>query len=380
MSFLIFIIYIVLLILNMYYSVKGTTNKSILTITYLLIGILFVGNSGMYGDAVKYKLDYEQNAFGDGWGEIGYEILKKICRLIGIDKYNVFLLVIFILSSILFYIGFKNLYLKWHVIFAISMIFIVPTAATVIRYTLALSIVVFSLQYLFKNETIKYIALVFISSLFHKSMIIFALFALVRKNYKNINANQLKNIKTTLLVFMFSFAIIASVFNKIPLLDIALYTMQHLFNIDINKINAYFNGNFTRLGGFIFYPIYIIGLILNNQIYNDITKIKNQSMQTIIYMSNTINYLSSCFIPLIAINLVFYRYLILVSFINAFIYSIYKRNVYYNESKIRITNHLSISNIDILFILYCLSWLFPEIMHIHSISIFGLVKDLFIFI
>lgn len=376
MEWILYSIYLLLLLINMFYSITGCKNRFILFVTYLFIMFLFVSNSGLFGDAANYKYAFLCTEWGDTWLEPGFGLFQNLCHFVGIESYNVFLSALYLVASIFYYWGFKKLSLSLHPLFAVSMIFIVPTLCEAIRFFFALSIVVFSLSFLIKGKHFKYILGIVIASTFHKSVIFFLI--LLLGNIKGFSSNVFRlNVKQKILILASLFMTALVLLGNTELIQNVLALCSSKFlSVDQNKLFAYFS-TVTRFGGFIFYFIYILGLLFVCSMVREISIFITPSLidtGPFIALKN-INLIMCMCLPIIALNLVFYRELILLSLINACAYSYYveyKKN-YYKK------NYLFFTKTDLYFILYCLSWEIPDFLKIHSISISGLIKSSYLF-
>ena len=102
------ILYMTLWIINLLFVIIKKDNKIICFITYLTLGILFVSNAGLSGDAALYKWHFENKVFSGELFEVGYTFAEKIFHACGIHTYTGFLIVLFVLGTIFLWIGLKK--------------------------------------------------------------------------------------------------------------------------------------------------------------------------------------------------------------------------------------------------------------------------------
>lgn len=190
MKELLIVIYFVLFAINFLLMIFHKKNRAVTLLTYLLMFFLFMNNTA-YGDAPTYKRDYEVLA-RDTW-EPGYDALKWVAQTIGIKKYSGFLAVLFLFASCFLIPGFRALKVNPHILFSVSMPFLFPWFAVVIRFFLGTSIAVYALHHYVKGRYFRYIFWILIAMLFHRTSAAFllVLFAKPLNRFYTINKRYL---------------------------------------------------------------------------------------------------------------------------------------------------------------------------------------------
>lgn len=369
------ILYFVLWILNIVCVLNNRNSKLLSIVSYLCLGILFVFNSATSGDAYKYRIDFENFAFSVSWSEMGYNLLKNMVRGLGISSYNGLLFAIFILCSVFWILGIKYFTNSYNVILAVIMPFIFPTCAVVIRFFIALGIMIFSLRFLMNRQTKLYVLCVFFATLFHRTALFYLIFLVCTTN-KIKGVNQIKNLGIKLFVFISGITVFLTyILGKIPFIDAAKFLISLLFkNINI-KIEAYTSG-ITRFGAVMFFGIYIVGLVFARYMRKYIKKeiFTNDSLKSQFIEIANVNYymqlILSITLPFIVVNLVYYRLLMVGSISNAILYGI----CICNKRNTRNFMTFRVDRCKLLFLALCFLWLIPEIVGLHSITIQGLIN------
>lgn len=372
---LISIAYYSLWILNIYFILRNKENKIVSFLTWVLLFILFSSNSAISGDAYKYKIDYEYGAFGKNWVEAGNELLKFVCKSIGLNSYNQYLIVLFGVSSVLIFLGMRKLNGSFHIIFSATMGFIFPAMAVAIRFFLAFSIFVFCLSFLINGQRLKYIIGIIIATTFHRSALFFLLFLLTENVYKNKDNDKYRK---KLVYFVGGFAICcaayALVLRKLPFVSLISSTLLR-FLPDANiKVDAYF-GTFTRFGFLIMLIVYVANFIFSRYMMNIVRQ--NNYEESIVRLSSfgyTVNVLLAALLPLTVVNLVFFRLYAVQTFVNCIVFSQIK-----NKTKpVKKAGVLIISSTELYYFLSVLAWIVPAFFEINSISIYHMITDSFL--
>ena len=365
--------YYLLWAINFYLILRKKEYKIITILSWALFFVLFASTSATSGDAYKYKIDYEYGAFGSNWVEIGNEIIKWVCKAIGLSSYNQYLIVLFLLASILLFFGIRKLNGNYHIIFTASMGFIIPAMTVAIRFFFAFSVFVFCISYLIKGERIKYIIGIIIATSFHRSALFFLVFLLTEtvEKYKQ-NDKIIRRIGYLVGIVSVLCAGYTLIARKLPFLSLISSTILRFIPNSESKVEAYF-GSFTRLGFLIMFVVYIVNLLFSR--YMMLNAQSGQYEDDFIRLSSfvyTINLLSAILLPLTIVNLVFFRLYSAQTIMNCIVFGDYCRiRKIKNNGKYSI----SISKIGFLFFLAVLTWCIPAFFQINSISISNMIMD-----
>lgn len=198
---------------------KYINNKTCLIVMFVIL-LLFAGlrDSDVGSDALVYKNFFQivsnynlldlirLNSF-----EIGFKILTKFCSLF--CNYNLYIFIITFISLFGFYFFIKkysNNYLMSIFLFIVANIYIYLFCT--IRQTVAISILLVSIKYVFTNEKIKFILLVLLAASFHKTALIFMPVYLLK--WIDINKIGIKKIIILyLIIFIFKRQIVSLFIN-----------------------------------------------------------------------------------------------------------------------------------------------------------------------
>lgn len=369
----ILIVYILLWIANLIYILKRKDNRFLSLITYIFLGFIFISNSGDTGDAQLYKNYFENQNLVDLNFEFGYNFIAQILYSFGIYTYTGLLIALYVLSTFFLWLGLRKMDVSYHCLFAIVMPFIFPTYATAIRFFVASTILISAIKYLFERKYLIFTVLLIFAASFHTLSIIYFLFFLGAVDF-----NYRWKIKRILLWFIAILSVVlfgVYIILKTNFMTLLLsYVVPMLFIINDSKMDAYFTTN-TNWGGAVFFVVYICGLLLaivikkyvdnDNGVIHVNDRIKNYSE-----LNYNVNLILSMIIPLLAINLVFYRLLIIGHITNAILLGmVYKNNTSKKPGQIIIINTVTIA-----FIVCCMFWFIPEFVKIQSISIRGIIE------
>lgn len=366
---IIYFVYFVLWGLNFWFVVRCKDSKLVCIATWLLMFIIFASSAGIDGDAYKYKIDYELGVFGDNWSETGNELLKIACKLLGLLTYNQYLIVLFLISSILCYFGIKRVEGNCHMLFVAMMGFLFPSMAVAIRFLISFSFFVFSFGYLVKGNRLKYFIGVLCAISFHRSAIIFLIFLFADSFGKHV-INR-KN-RLFLVYAIGGTAVVITIYTllarRLPfvsmLSSLILYFQP---NID-NKVAAYL-GSFTRFGFLIVFIVYIVNYMFGWHMMNSAKSSNNWEIKRFTELGYTINVLSAVLLPLTVVNLVFFRLYAVQTFVNCITFAKIERPYVVTTGKIKVSG--------VLYVLASLTWIIPELCKINSISIYNTIASTF---
>lgn len=377
---MIYVIYYLLWIINIILLLLNKKSKLVSTLTFLLFFLLFAANPGQFGDAYKYRIDYELNAFGDEWSEIGYSLFKTFTYFIGLNSYNSFLIVIFIASSLLICRGMRLINGNYHAIYAVSMGFLFPMFATTIRFFMAFAIFVYALHFLYQRKKIQYVIAIIIATTFHWTALVFLImpFCVSREFNEIVLKKNVRKIEIGLLVVItLVFVVITYYTKRFPFVDLITNAVLTWFpELDI-KVNAYI-GTITRFGSLIFFGVYfvnlyasvvmrkVVGLIVAR---NELASCENlYSFSESTFLCNAV---SAILLPFLVLNLVFFRLLVLSTFMNTVLIGmILKFNRRSDVVKVNIRKCL------LVFFLIIVIWTVPEIVAVNSITIRSMIENL----
>ncbi len=376
------ILYIVLWLINIYYIARKRNNNIVSLLSYMYFGALFISNRATEGDALLYKLYFENQWFSGGMFEIGYTFIEKTLHSIGIHTYTGLLISLFIIATFFFWLGLRNLNISYHYFFVIAMPFIIPTYAVAIRFFVASSIMVAAIRYLAENKLMIFITLVICAGFFHLSSMFYLLFFLCSTKKITMLSGNRKFILWFVGFFsLLSFAI-SIVSKSNPIAMAAVRVASLVFNIDENKLDAYTTTN-THFGGLIFLFIYLSGLLVALMIRKMVSRETTYSTESTgsqlnnrLQVYSTINYninlLLSAILPLIAMNVVFYRILIIGHITNALVLGLYLTQ--HKKQGIHGSYSISINTSDFMMGIACVCWLVPELIGMNDITIQGLIE------
>lgn len=148
-----------------------------------------IGICSTSADRPQYIMLYENRLFDFGFGnvgdwlslasidvEIGFVLLCKLCKLIGLSAVGMLFVVSLITNSLVVSVFYRFRYpVIVFLLYIISLFFLQQT--NLVRQMLAVSIGLYSLKYIEEKNFLSFVILVFVAFLFHKSSIILVLFA-----------------------------------------------------------------------------------------------------------------------------------------------------------------------------------------------------------
>lgn len=378
------ILYVILWLINILCIIRRKNNDAISLLSYVYFGLLFVSNQANDGDAQLYKLYFESQLFSGGMFEPGYTFVEKCLHMIGIHTYTGLLISLFVIATFFLWIGLRKLNLSYHYFFVIAMPFIIPTYATAIRFFVASAIMIAAIRCLAENKRLFFIALVFCAGSFHLLSMFYFVFLLSTTKMMAKNSGNLKFVLWFVVFFSLLSFVISVMSKSNPLVMALVRVVALLFNIGDNKVDAYATTN-TNLGGLLFLFIYLSGLamamIMRKKIYSEnsyrtaVSELlfENDGMlQAYCNINYYINLLLSVVLPFIAMNLVFYRLLIVGHLTNALVLG-----MYLNQQTLKSTHKaydITIGSREAILIAACACWFVPEVIGINSITIKGMIE------
>lgn len=198
---------------------KYINNKICLLIIFIIL-LLFNGlrDGNVFLDSLVYKNFFQivenlnlidlikLNSF-----EVGFKLFTKFFSLF--CNYNLYIFIISFFSLIGFYFFIKkysNNYLMSVFLFIVTNIYIYLFCT--IRQTIAISILLFSIQYVLSNKKIKFVLLVLLAASFHKTALIFMIVYLLK--WFDINKIGIKKLVVIyLIIFIFRQPIVTLFIN-----------------------------------------------------------------------------------------------------------------------------------------------------------------------
>lgn len=363
----IFIINIILVLIN-------KRSKIIAFATFLFLGIIFCSNECVNGDWINYKNFYDNFHVGSGM-EIGYVAFGNLFKFLGLP-FNVFLLFVYLACSLILFKGFKGYKLNFHILFSLIMPYIFPFLAFTLRYFIGLSIIIYAfLIYLRDGKPLKYVLLVIIAALFHKTMLLYLLLLLVNRRFTKLTA-AIYRIDHKLVIAIFSLSIFISIIaifngNRIPFMTQFIQMIGGIIPSLSGKLDYYLTTK-TQLGFLAIYFIYFVGLacviFINKKETNSFNYKKGQYCGNIITIDGTMQsfLIMSIFLPLVLVSLTFFRYFLVIYFLLCVGCSCSQK---------------AIHSFDVRFVvlLAVLVWFIPEKMFLFSVDIENLISHSFYF-
>lgn len=318
---MLYLFYFALLFLNLIFALKKKHSKIIFRISFLFIWLLIAGNTNN-----PDMLSYEYIYYTDNSNiEPAFKLLIDFFRSFGLE-YNFFVASISVICLLLIFSSFKK-YTK-NLNFVIFLYMIYPFILDVIQFRnfICVSILVFSLQFLLKNDLqnkVIFAILIILAGLFHNLYFLYLVLLLINLQNKNL---LIKLIIALTLVFSI---IIFLNGNKIPFL-------YQILPISVEKFDSYFTAR-LRFGFIVIWffnlsYIYLLGyskkqVIKNTNSYNfDVTK-------KYINLVFWINIVTIVFFPLYMVNINFYRLFRNISLINYSVYAITVDKIMENRGK-----------------------------------------------
>lgn len=375
--------YCFLLLINLILTLKNRSSNLIAVLTLLFLGILFCFNDGEFGDHYLYKLGFENQNGGMAVEGI-YDYFVEGIKKLGVESYNTFLGIIYIICLVLFHLGLKSNIYSIHAFIPVILPYIYPSCTVTIRFTLAFSLFVFSLRYLFRGKILLYILLIILAGMMHYSLFFALLFVYCTKRNVNRRNKEVMTVKDLdekpnlsyyyrnnmlaklVVIFSLLLVIIIYVTRSLPFLD-QIYMIFNILDLGIdNKLDANM-ATMTRLGAFIFIPAYILSYYMSIKMRKYVIKaiLNDEGISKVYSLVNTnyvVNAISAAIIPLLILNLSFSRLLFLPTIVNIIAY---ERILKYNKCE---EASIHLNGCNILLLLIMLAWFIPAIFKINSIS------------
>jgi len=347
------IFYIILIIISFSLSMFNIRPKLLSFFSIVYLYILMYGNNSN-NDYLAYLNLYKGIHNYDI--EIGFRFLINLSNLFHLS-YQTFLLIIGLLSFTLIGLTIFKFTTNFSliVVFYLLSSFVMDTI--IIRNTFAFSIFFFGLPFLAKGQWFKYSFFVFLSSLFHISMIFF-MFALFIKFFK------VKKILWSL------FNIILLLILFFPLKDyLAIIMSNFLLTINIRNLNSYIFYQNLGYGYFLFFGLWvsnILTILYTYHLFKSRVKNYKHSKEILVFLNIVLflNLLTSIFIPISALNSSFYRfikYMILPNLLAVSIVLFPKEQILYNFKLSQSLRRTKFTPSIILYIIFFIPWFISEV-------------------
>lgn len=377
---LLYLIFYLLFGINVILSLSKKKSLFISLLTFLLLGLLFMLNTGTDGDHLDYK---EMFLYPDKMmsKDLFFYYFVQLSRLLGISNYNVFLLFEFLLGTFLIIAGTKEITTNYHPMLAVSMLYIYPHCAVAIRFFMAFCFAVFSIRFFIKRESLKYkilyIACLIVASLFHIATVVLFITVPLLFIPKSLNLSRLWRyaayaffgISIALMLFLY-------VYKDSSFFSLALITFADTNDMGSRGLASYIEEIQSRNGMLLCVPAYFSSLLLSYKMYKearicykkeDVGSLKLFNIFSSIFF---INVACVFVLVLIFVDMTFLRLL----FIPAFLTLIgYGKFLDINLTKSRY------ARASWLFIICLLSWEIPNYFELFSISVNGWIKEALLF-
>ena len=370
---MLYIVYYTLLLLNILLSLTRKNSWLIVLISWLFMFFLFVSNDATAHDHYLSKISFESpEEFSNV--ELIYDGIQSAVRSIGIENYNYFLAILFCICSIFQFYGLVNITSSFHPILALYLVFLFPQWAVAIRFFLAISISIFSLQFLIKGRWLLYCFFALCATLSHYSMafaLLLAPFAVPHVRNSLLTNKRIENIATFIALSFFLIAIFIyfvaaeTAFNVIYSIVGTVFSKTMLSDFD-NRISTYF-GSKTKLGFLMFLMIYLLNLYMSLKIKATFANRSNEKIKKMIFCNTIINKMLAIIIPFLIFDLVFGRIIALGSVFNLAMMGMIVK-------KVRPFSHSDRKMMLWLFLGLVALWTIPALLEINSISPNNLVE------
>lgn len=370
------ILYFGLWIINVLYVIRRKTNNIICLLSLALLTMLFVSNTGLVGDAEIYRNHFVNPISYDNTFEPGYTFVEIILQRLDVHTYTILLITLFSIALFFVWIGLRKYICSYHYIFAITMPFIFPTYATAIRFFVASAIMIAAIRFLNEKKYLIFVLLVLLASLFHMVSIFYLVFLFCGGNRVSLITGK----KEMLLWLIFSLSIIifivSIVTKKSPIIMILIRFVNAFLDIGEIKLESYTSTS-ANWGAVMFMIVYLAGLATaiatKRIVFRSIKKseiIEVEYLKSYVSLNYNINLMLSMILPFIAMNLIFYRIIIIGQVSNAIAIGMYRAIKNY-----RMNGYIIVfDSMTLLFVVSCFLWFIPEFIEINGISVEGIIE------
>ena len=362
------LLYYLLFAANLICCYRQKKATPIVLISIAILGLMFYANDGSYGDHISYMMDFysgERTREGD----ILYSKFMIAMKDFGIQKYQTFLLSIFLFELVFIGMGVKAFTTNAHALIAVSMFYIFPFFAVGLRYSMALAVAIFAMQFLFKKRFLIFAALITIASFFHICLASVAVLGVCF--IKKLSEDRFYNGKLPFWLFLaigggFCVALFFMGTNWIrgPL---AIFINTYLDERGMIYLeNGVGNGN----GMLLLLPEYFFSVYLSLKIlrFTQSTPIiKDETREDYEYAKTNylINVLAVVFYALFCITPSFLRLLVIPTFTNTIMLGrLYQRKTDFSCRGV----HADYTKINLIFSCFVFTWIIPVIFKMFSIG------------
>ncbi len=295
----------------LYYSIWGLNgilailnkkSKVIALFTAIFCWILMWGNT-MNPDYYGYLIKYQNQATLIK-SEVGYSLLLKVGKILGLD-YNTFLLCITLICFLIVFYTISKVTNNLNCFFALYFGFALSYDIVQIRNFIAMSIFIYAIPCLINNEKIKYILLILAAATIHTTALFYLLLVFIKVKPRR-NSNLSYKISASIIWFLCVIIFLNG--NKIPFLNYYLEILTGDKRVD------YYLSSSTHLGFLITFGLQAInfGLVyISKQIiqynYNNVEDNKLKTILKFVDLIYIVNIVGFFAYPLCMIDGTFYR-------------------------------------------------------------------------
>ncbi len=365
---MLYILYFGLFFLNVLYVLRKTRSNIIILLSIFLTFVCFISERCLDGDHYYYQINFLEGGT-EGSSDLLFNYLIYICRIIGIKTYNTFLAVVYLIGAVNSYLGFKVITKNYHPVLSILFIYIFPLLGIAIRFYLAISFVILALRFLYKKRYLLYLLFVIIGALFHFSVLFATLFIIAAllsdsDNERTYDKFFIKPLFVTSIIL----SALAYFSHETPWLASVLHFAEAATyndrNVAIYLVEA--GGNGPLLVVPIFCTCFALSVILNKRKYR-ISTPKSNFIISINYYTTAICLL---LLPLLFVDLIFMRLLVLPTIINMITLGYY----------LDISQRKSAKIVFLLYIALILSWMALDYIKLYECSSLNWIKESIMYI
>lgn len=339
---------------------------------WVVCWIVFAGNQGLDGDALIYRLDFENGSLNSS--DIGYELLKSAVKTLGVGSYNLWLSVIFAIGSVLIYASLKNFSSAVAPMYALSLGFLFPAFATAIRFFLAFSVVSIAFVFLSKGKRMAFLLSVLIAATFHKSVLFCAVVVIFFNRFTHDRESMDRTISVVLASATSCLVLYIFVAGELPFQNF-LVACFGVISEDAASRFLIYTSDITRFGSIPFILIYCLSLTLSYRLYALLESCMPQGRLLALGKLNVMVNTSFCLvIPFLMFNLVFFRLLAFPCLLNAIVFG-----AVVNEGRIRLLKSVGMFDLKwkrckMQLVFLSLAWVLPGVIGVNGISIFRVIE------
>lgn len=353
--------------LHVIYAMKNKYNKVVVILTLLFLCLMTFSNTGAEGDAHLYKRAFE---LGEETDDYLFDSFMQLVRSFGVTSYNTFLFILYWIEVLFVWLGIRKLpVVSLHAFIAVSMMYIFPMLITTIRFSLGLCILFYALSFLVRKNNFVYSCCCAISTGVHMSLFV-SFYWLLCSKFKEF---QKKN--------SFVYTVYGTIIITGVVLSLIVYFGKSTIFASIDSVFAfmayrhggtYLDGDVASNGGLVFLPCFVLSLYLSYNLQKSNNSVSKNSkcsfcsayVSEFILITYKINALCSVFLPLVFINLVYCRYLMLPTMLTALSFgSLYRYKIHLQKKYL------------FYFILLIISWYIPAYFELFSLSADAILKE-----